>query len=111
MTVSLTASDGLPSFVTVYKGLYYIQSINQLMTFTQISFDSAAAPNVWERHYSLADGTVAVISHSSSKGDFAYAVTRHSSTPTPGAWWDTVTQEVTATDDLRAAEKAVASLS
>jgi len=80
------------------------------MTYTQIDFAPNAYPNVWERYYDLADGTVAVLSYCEiGEGDNNYSVIIHSEPPA-GDWWDSVLKEVAYVDNLPEAEAIVAEL-
>ena len=80
-----------------------------MTNFSQITFDADQAPSVWERHYPLANGNVAVITYQVNPDEYAYIVVLHSVAPqsTGQDWWDTVIDELGATDDLAEAEALI----
>jgi hypothetical protein len=84
--------------------------------YTQVNFPASFVPNVWERCYPLADGTVATLSYSDFTGEgqgHVFEVITHSENPqehTDRDWRDSVIRQVSVHTSLAEAEVAVAEL-
>ena len=78
------------------------------MQFTQIDFDASARPNIWERRYLLADGTVGTITHLGPDSDYVpFSVVIHSEAPcsTSADWWDSVITDLGGAETVEEAER------